>query len=71
MTDLTALRQKIDDSGMTMVAVSRKSGILRETLYNRLNGKGEFNASEMMSISNVLGLSNDERDSIFFATQVE
>lgn len=71
MTDLNALRRKIDDSGMTMVAVSRKSGILRETLYNRLNGKGEFNASEMMSISNVLGLSNDERDAIFFAPQVE
>lgn len=71
LTDLIALRRKIDDSGMTMVAVSKKSGILRETLYNRLNGRGEFNASEMMSISNVLGLSNDERDSIFFAQQVE
>lgn len=71
MTDLNALRKKIDDSGMTMVAISRKSGILRETLYNRLNGKGEFNASEMMAISNTLGLSNDERDLIFFASEVE
>lgn len=71
MTDLTKLRGKIDESGMTMVAVAQKSGILRETLYNRLNGKGEFNASEMMGLSNALGLSNDERDSIFFAHEVE
>lgn len=71
MTNLVALRQRINDSGMTMVAISKKTGILRETLYNRLNGKGEFNASEMMSLSGVLGMSNDERDSIFFAKEVE
>ena len=56
---------------MTMVAISQKSGILRETLYNRLNGKGEFNASEMVALSRVLNLSNSERDAIFFASDVE
>ena len=71
MTDLAALKRIIKDSGMTMVAISKKTGILRETLYNRLNGKSEFNASEMMSLSGVLGLSNSERDSIFFAKEVE
>lgn len=71
LTDCIELRKRIKDSGMTMVAVAKKTGILRETLYNRLNGKGEFNASEMMALSSVLGLSNDERDSIFFAELVE
>ena len=65
------LKGKIEDSGMTMVAISQKSGILRETLYNRLNGKGEFNASEMMALSKVLHLSNSDRDAIFFASEVE
>lgn len=71
VTDFQLLRDKISDSGMTMVAISQKSGILRETLYNRLNGKGEFNASEMVALSRVLNLSNSERDAIFFASDVE
>lgn len=67
MVDIEALKKKINDSGMTMVAFSMKTGILRETLYNRFNGKGEFTASEMMAIANVLNLSNVDRDRIFFA----
>ena len=51
---------------MTVVAISDKSGILRETLYNRLNGKGEFTASEIVGITRTLNLSKPERDKIFF-----
>ena len=71
MTDFELLREKIRDSGMTMVAIAKKSGILRETLYNRLNGVGDFTASEMMALSETLNLSNNERDEIFFARKVE
>lgn len=71
MTDFNLLREKIDNSGMTMVAISAKAGILRETLYNRLNGKGDFTASEMTGLAKTLNLSNLERDAIFFADRVE
>lgn len=71
MTDFELLRRKIDDSGMTMVAISEKTGISRETIYNRFKGVGEFTASEMLAISDVLHLSNADRDSIFFARKVE
>lgn len=71
MTDLKALRERMTDSGMTVKAIAMKSGILRETLYNRLNGKSEFSASEMLSLSDVLRLSPEERDAIFFAREVE
>lgn len=71
MTDFVELRKRIKESGMTMTSISRMSGILRETLYNRLNGVGDFTASEMMALSEVLHLSNDERDAIFFAKEVE
>ena len=71
MTNFKMLKDKISESGMTMVAISKKTGILRETLYNRLNGKGEFNASEMVALSRVLNLTNSERDAIFFACEVE
>lgn len=71
MTDFGLLRRRIVESGMTMVAIAKKAGFTRETLYNRLNGKGEFSASEMVSLSRVLNLSNKDRDAIFFADAVE
>lgn len=66
MPDIVLLKKKIKQSGMTMVAISTKSGILRETLYNRLSGKGEFLASEIVGLTKTLGLSRAERDKIFF-----
>lgn len=71
MTDFGLLKRRINESGMTMVAIARKTGFSRETLYNRLNGKGEFSASEMVSLSKVLNLSAFDRDAIFFAEEVE
>ena len=65
MPDIKMLKDKITDSGMTVKAVAEKSGILRETLYNRLKAVGEFTASEIVSLSNVLNLSQTERDDIF------
>jgi len=61
------LNERIRESGMTMIAIAKKLGILRETLYSRLNGKTEFKASEILKISQVLNLSNVDRDRIFFA----
>ena len=65
MPDIELLRKKINDSGMTMTNIAEKAGILRETLYNRLNGNGEFKASEITSLTHVLSLSKEERDKIF------
>lgn len=65
MADIDFLKRKIDESGMTMVAISDKTGILRQTLYNRLNGLSEFSASEIVALTNVLHLTKAERDHIF------
>lgn len=70
MTDLKALSSRIKESGIPMSVIARRSGILRETLYNRLAGRGEFKASEIESLANVLRLSSRERDDIFFAKRV-
>lgn len=67
MTNIELLRNKMDETGMTVVSISEKSGILRETLYNRMSGKGEFKASEIQALTKVLRLTKDERDDIFFA----
>lgn len=70
MIDVKALKKCIEDSGMTIVAISEKSGILRETLYNRMK-TGDFKLSEICALSNVLRLDKEERDRIFFANNSE
>ena len=70
MTDLEMLKKKIEESGMTMIAISKKTGIVREILYNRLKGKGEFNASEIAVLTKVLCMSKMERDAIFLAKRL-
>lgn len=65
MPNVILLKEKIKESGMTVKAIAEKSGILRETLYNRLKGNGEFTASEIVSLTKVLNLSISERDKIF------
>lgn len=70
MNELSTLKNKIKDSGMTMVALSKKANILRETLYNRLNGIGEFTASEIVSLTRTLNLTKEERDEIFLSDKM-
>lgn len=70
MTDIQALKSCIENSGMTFVAIAEKSGILRETLYNRLK-TGDFKLSEICALSRVLRLDRDARDEIFFANESE
>lgn len=71
MTDIKLLQQLIDDSGMKKTAIAQKSDIDRTTLYNRMNGKGEFTASEIVGLTKTLKLSRDLRDRIFFAEEVD
>lgn len=67
MVDLVLLNSKMRDSGMTITAIAEKSGISRETLYNKMSGSADFKASEILNLSNTLRLSALERDEIFFA----
>lgn len=71
MPNLVLLRRKIDDSGLTVTAIAQKSGLKRETLYNKLQGESEFKASEISALTFVLQMSKEERDEIFFANQSE
>ena len=71
MPDLKLLESIISDSGMTMVSLAEKSGILRETLYNKMRGISEFKASEIAALTRVLKLTSEQRDAIFFTEKGE
>lgn len=36
MTDVEKLKEKIRDTGLTMTAIGRRTGMTRETLYNKI-----------------------------------
>lgn len=57
MTNFELLNKKIRERGLSMTELSRRTGILRGTLYNRLAGTGEFTASEIVALTKHLELS--------------
>ena len=59
------LRDIIKDSGMSVTAIAKRSGLVRETLYNKIES-GNFYASEILALTRVLRLTREERDAIFF-----
>lgn len=65
MVNTEMLRKKIEESGITITSISEKTGISRETLYNRF-GTDDFKASEISVLTKVLNLSKKDRDDIFF-----
>lgn len=71
MTDFVLLEKIIKKSGMPMTVIATRSGIKRETLYNRLKGVGDFTASEIVALTKTFKLTKAERDKIFFANGVE
>ena len=70
MTDVEALKKRIDASGLKVKSIAEKTGILRETLYNRMRS-GDFKLSEICALSKVLNLTKEERDNIFFGDNSE
>lgn len=66
MTNFEMLNAKIEETGISIVKLCDRAGIKRGTFYSRLNGIGEFTASEIEGITKVLKLTRKQRDDIFF-----
>lgn len=71
MTDTLEIKKLIRMKGYTLDSLSKKIGISRTSLSYKINNLVEFNAQEIKQIQNVLDLSNEQRDYIFFAEKVD
>ena len=69
--NIVLLEEKIRLKGLSISMIAVSLGISRQGLYNKLNGKREFKSSEIAKLSELLGLSKDEREAIFFADYVD
>jgi predicted transcriptional regulator len=70
MTDVKLLSEVIAESGMTKSFIAQKMGCSRPRLYAILNG-GECTVSEMLSLSNILRLTNKQKNDIFLRTKLD
>nr|DAD79352.1 MAG TPA: Protein of unknown function (DUF739) [Myoviridae sp. ctNQr16] len=67
MTDSEALNKVIENSGLKLTFIARALKLSREGFYKKINNQTEFKASEIVKMQEILNLSNEQRDKIFFA----
>lgn len=71
MVDAEKLKQKIEDSGLKIGFIAGKLGLSHQGFLNKLNGEYSFKLDEIQKLCNTMNLSAEDRDSIFFADDVD
>lgn len=71
MTDTKKFKLYLLEKGITMGKLSELTGISLTSLSYKANNHRQFLAREIAVIQNQLGMTNQERDAIFFASDVE
>lgn len=68
MTNTKLLREKIEQSGYKLRFIAEKIGITYQGFLNKINNRSEFRANEIQVLYDLLGLTEEERVAIFFAS---
>lgn len=66
MTDTKALRSIIQHAGLKYKVLAEMMGLSAYALQLKIDNESEFKASEIDSLSNILGMDLQQRDAIFF-----
>ncbi len=66
MINSELLRKKIDESGYKQSFIAKSIELTPCGLRLKISNKNEFKASEIMKLSELLSISKEERDLIFF-----
>ena len=67
MFDQNLLKAKLLEKGVTTIELCNNLGICEATFYRKLARNGDFSRFEIKKITETLGISEDERNRIFFA----
>lgn len=71
MLDICLLKQVINDSGYKKTFIAERIGISYQAFLNKIEGRTEFVATEIVKFCDLLQLNNQVRDKIFFAKKVD
>lgn len=66
MTNTKLLKEKIEKSGYKIKYIAERLGITRVAMASKINNDSSFKVEEMVKLSQVLNLSDSEREQIFF-----
>lgn len=67
MFNQNLLRAKLIEKNISVLEICNAIGICEATFYRKMSREGDFSRFEIGKITDILELSNDERDNIFFA----
>lgn len=67
MFNQNLLRAKMIEKGVTALSICNEIGICEATFYRKVSRDGDFSRFEIGRISELLKLTKQERDNIFFA----
>lgn len=67
MTNTKILEKAIKDSGLKKGHIAERLGVSRAGLINLINNRSEFKASQIQVLCDLLGLTEEQRNAIFFA----
>lgn len=70
MTNTKMLRKKIDESGYKLRFVAKRAGVTYQGFLNKVNNETEFKATEIQSLCDLLQIDMQEKEEIFFASDV-
>lgn len=71
MTNTELLREKIRSSGYKLKFIAQKCGMTYQGFLKKLNNDSEFRSGEIMTLRELLDISCEEADEIFFAQNVD
>lgn len=72
MTNTEMLQQAIKESGLKISAILKQTNIKAySTLRAKIENRSEFTASEITQLCEILNLTNEQREGIFFANDAE
>lgn len=70
MFNKTAFFEAINKRGVKVTALAKAMGMSPSTVYKKNDRNGDYTVSEIQACCDFLSLSPDERDQIFFASEV-
>ena len=71
MTNTKLLRWYIEQSGLKRTFVANKIGLTYQGYLNKESGRSEFTQSEIEGLCELLGVSGEDKERIFFAKIVD
>ena len=71
MTDTKRLNDLIDASGLKKSYIAKEMGLSVKGLWRKITNRNEFKSGEIKKLAELLGMTNEVRDAIFFAGEVD